>query len=85
VVRVVLFGSRAGGNSGWSRNTISPCSCGIDGFWDEVRRLVELSREILIDPRAVISAKPFRAGTYNDPRRCWLNATGAISEHGGPP
>jgi hypothetical protein len=33
--------------------------------WDEVRRLADITTGILIDTGAVISGKPFRAGSYN--------------------
>jgi hypothetical protein len=34
---------------------------------DEVIRLADLGTGILMDTGAVISAKPFRAGAYNEP------------------
>ena len=38
------------------------------GAWfDEIVRLAGLGTDILMDTGAVISAKPFRAGAYNDP------------------
>ena len=37
------------------------------GLWDELRPLADITTDILIETGAVISAKPFRAGAYNDP------------------
>jgi predicted nucleotidyltransferase len=38
-----------------------------DRWFDEVIRLADLGTDILMDTGAVISAKPFRAGAYNEP------------------
>ncbi len=38
------------------------------GLWAELRPLSDITTDILIDTGAVISAKPFRAGDYNDSR-----------------
>ena len=38
-----------------------------DRWLDEAIRLADLGTDILMDCGAVISAKPFRAGTYNEP------------------
>jgi uncharacterized protein len=37
-----------------------------EGWFDEVVRLAGLGTDILMDTGAVISAKPFPAGAYND-------------------
>jgi predicted nucleotidyltransferase len=66
--RAVLFGSRA-------RRDFRPDSDydvavfirDPDAWFDEVVRLADLGTDILMDTGAVISAKPFRAGAYNDP------------------
>ncbi len=65
--RIVLFGSRARGDFGPDSDyDVAVFLRRIDGFWDEVRRLNDLATDILIDTGAVISARPFRADTYDD-------------------
>ena len=66
--RAVLFGSRA-------RDDFRPDSDydvavfirHPEAWFDEVVRLAEIGTDILMDTGAVISAKPFRAGAYNEP------------------
>src|SRR5277367_1484743 len=63
--RMVLFGSRARGDARpdadydialFLRNSAS--------FWEEIGPLSEIETDILYDTGAVISAKPFPAGSY---------------------
>jgi predicted nucleotidyltransferase len=66
--RAVLFGSRARGEA----RPDSDCDVAVfirdpDRWFDEVIRLASLGTDILMDTDAVISAKPFPAGAYNDP------------------
>jgi predicted nucleotidyltransferase len=65
--RVVLFGSRARGDfRPDSDYDVAVFVRQLGGFWDEVRRLADVTTDILLDTGAVISAKPFRAESYND-------------------
>lgn len=62
--RVVLFGSRArGDHRPDSDYDIAVFIKNSSGFWDELRTLSEITTAILIDTDAVISAKPFIAGS----------------------
>ena len=64
--RVILFGSRARGDfKPDSDYDVAVFLRDIGGIWDEVRRLADITTSILIDTGAVISAKPFRADSYN--------------------
>jgi predicted nucleotidyltransferase len=66
--RVVLFGSRARGDfRPDSDYDVAVFIREPDRWLDEVIRLTDLGTDILMDTGAVISAKPFRAGTYNEP------------------
>lgn len=66
--RAVLFGSRARGDfRPDSDYDVAVFIRDPDAWFDEVVRLAELGTDILMDTGAVISAKPFRAGAYNDP------------------
>lgn len=66
--RAVLFGSRARGDSrADSDYDIAVFIRDPDAWFDEVVRLSDLGTDILLDTGAVISAKPFRAGAYNEP------------------
>ena len=65
--RIVLFGSRARGDfRPDSDYDVAVFVRGLGGFWDEVRRLADVTTDILLDTGSVISAKPFRAGSYDD-------------------
>jgi predicted nucleotidyltransferase len=66
--RAVLFGSRARGDyRPDSDYDIAVFIRDPDRWFDEVVRLAGLGTGILMDTGAVISAKPFRAGAYNEP------------------
>jgi predicted nucleotidyltransferase len=66
--RAVLFGSRARGDSRPDSDyDIAVFIREPDRWFDEVIRLAGLGTDILMDTGAVISAKPFRAGAYNEP------------------
>lgn len=66
--RAVLFGSRARGDfRPDSDYDVAVFIRDPDAWFDEVVRLADLGTDILMDTGAVISAKPFRAGAYNDP------------------
>src|SRR5580698_7363700 len=65
--RAVLFGSRARGDfQPDSDYDVAVFIRDLDGWLDEVIRLAGLGTDILMDTGAVISAKPFHAGAYND-------------------
>ena len=65
--RAVLFGSRARGDSRPDSDYDVAVFIREPGRWlDEVIRLAHLGTGILMDTGAVISAKPFRAGAYNE-------------------
>ena len=67
VERIVLFGSRARGDaredSDWD---VAVFLRGPLHWWGEVSRLSEISDDLLYDTGAVISAKPFPAGAYDN-------------------
>ena len=66
--RAVLFGSRARGDA--RPNSDYDVAVFIrepDRWLEEAIRLADLGTDILMDSGAVISAKPFRAGAYNEP------------------
>jgi predicted nucleotidyltransferase len=66
--RAVLFGSRARGDSRPDSDYDVAVFIHAPGRWfDEVIRLADLGTAILMDTGAVISAKPFPSGAYNDP------------------
>ena len=65
--RAVLFGSRARGDFQPDSDYDVAVFIRDPGRWfDEVVRLSDLGTDILMDTGAVISAKPFRAGAYNE-------------------
>ena len=67
--RVVLFGSRARGDFRPDPDyDIAVFVRDPASRWDEMGRLSEITADILIDTGALISAMPFPAGTYNEPR-----------------
>ncbi|HEY3847103.1 MAG TPA: nucleotidyltransferase domain-containing protein [Acetobacteraceae bacterium] len=66
--RAVLFGSRARGDARPDSDyDVAVFIRGPDRWLDEAIRLAGLGTDILMDTGAVISAKPFRAGAYNEP------------------
>jgi predicted nucleotidyltransferase len=66
--RAVLFGSRARGDARPASDYDVAVFILEPGRWfDEVVRLAGLGTDILLETGAVISAKPFRAGSYSEP------------------
>jgi predicted nucleotidyltransferase len=66
--RMVLFGSRARGDFKPDSDYDVAVFIRQPGPWfDEVMRLADAGIDILMETGAVISAKPFQAGAYNDP------------------
>jgi predicted nucleotidyltransferase len=64
--RVVLFGSRArGDHRPDSDYDIAVFVKDPGDLWDELWKLAEITTAILNDTEAVISAKPFLAGSYH--------------------
>jgi predicted nucleotidyltransferase len=65
IERVVLFGSRARGDARLTSDyDVAVFLKNPDDLWDELGRLSHITTAILADTGAVISAKPFRAGTH---------------------
>jgi predicted nucleotidyltransferase len=65
--RLVLFGSRArGDHRPDSDYDIAVFIKNPSDLWDELGTLSEITTAILIDTDAVISAKPFYAGSYRE-------------------
>jgi predicted nucleotidyltransferase len=65
--RVVLYGSRARGEEGpESDYDIAVFITDPGSLGDELHRLALLTTDILLDTGAVISALPFRAGSYRE-------------------
>ena len=66
--RAVLFGSRARGDARPDSDyDVAVFIREFDRWLDEAIRLADLGTDILMDTGAVISAKPFRAGAYDEP------------------
>lgn len=67
VERVVLFGSRARGEAAPDSDYDVAVFLKEPGeLWDELGNLSHITTAILHDTGAVISAKPFRAGAYEE-------------------
>lgn len=65
--RVVLFGSRARGDfRDDSDYDVAVFLHDYRGVWPELNALSAITTDILMDTWKVISAKPFRAGSYRD-------------------
>ncbi len=68
IERVVLFGSRARGESRLDSDyDIAVFLRQTDELWSELDHLSHITTDILHDTGAVISAKPFPAGAYREP------------------
>ena len=67
IERVVLYGSRARGDAGSDSDyDVAVFLRDMDDRWPEVKRLADISTEILIDTDEFVHAMPFRAGTWNE-------------------
>lgn len=67
--KAVLFGSRArNDHRSDSDYDIAVFLRDMGGLWDELGPLSKITTDILVDTGALISAKPFEAGSYNDSR-----------------
>ena len=67
--RAVLFGSRARGNfRPDSDYDVAVFLHDYTTLWNELGPLADMTTDILMDTGAVISAKPYRAGTHCDDR-----------------
>ena len=67
IERVVLFGSRARGDAARDADyDIAVFLKDPSELWDELGNLSHITTAILNDTGAVISAKPFRAGAYEE-------------------
>jgi predicted nucleotidyltransferase len=67
LARVVLFGSRARGDfAPDSDYDVAVFVREWASYWDEVRRLADVTTDIVLDTGAVISAMPFRADSYGE-------------------
>ena len=65
--RVVLFGSRARGDAAPDSDyDIAVFIKDPGSLSEELHRLAAIGTDLLIDTGAVISAKPFRAGSYRE-------------------
>ncbi len=64
---MVLFGSRARGDArADSDYDVAVFLEDLDNFGQEAGRIAEIETDILYDTGAVISAMPFRAGSYQE-------------------
>ena len=71
--RIVLFGSRARGDSRPDSDyDVAVFLHDMGDLWDELRPLSSLATDILVDTGEMISAKPFPAKIYNDKRSLML-------------
>ena len=67
IERVVLFGSRARGDSGPDSDYDVAVFLGdMDDRWTETKRLADISTAILMDTDEFVHAMPFRAGAWNE-------------------
>jgi predicted nucleotidyltransferase len=67
IERVVLYGSRARGDSGSDSDyDVAVFLRDMDDRWPEMKRLADISTEILIDTDEFVHAMPFRAGEWNE-------------------
>ncbi len=67
--RIVLFGSRARGDfTPESDYDIAVFIRDPESRWDEMGRLAMITTDLLMDTGAIISAKPFPAEAYHEPR-----------------
>ena len=67
--RVVLFGSRArGDHRADSDYDVAVFVRDFTTLWNELQPLGAITTDILMQTGAVVSAKPFRAGSYSDDR-----------------
>ena len=67
IERVVLFGSRARGDSRPdSDHDVAVFLRQPDELWSELGHLSHITTDILLETGAVISAKPFPAGAYRE-------------------
>ena len=67
IERVVLYGSRARGDAGPDSDyDIAVFLRNMDDRWPEMKRLADISTDILIDTGEFIHAMPFPAGSWNE-------------------
>jgi predicted nucleotidyltransferase len=67
IERVVLYGSRARGDAGSDSDyDVAVFLRDMDDRWPEIKRLADISTEILIDTDEFVHAMPFRAGARNE-------------------
>jgi len=67
IERIVLFGSRARGDSNEDSDyDLAVFLKDMDNRWREIKRLAALQTDFLAEDGAFIDAKPYRAGAYRD-------------------
>ena len=67
IERVVLYGSRARGDAGRDSDyDVAVFLRDMDDRWTEIKRIADISTEILIDTNEFVHAMPFPAGSWND-------------------